>query len=193
MNMKPTPLLLSLVPLVCISFAAAQPAPSDQGWGQAQKRDAADTYTFTHFTLIGRFANSAALADRPALTVDCIPRSSSGRAKFLAADLLVGKTLKIDWVEPQEIHGTNYFPKVAVEYRLDGAGGEQQQWSAGTDRVPTAKPSDKDSASVPKDALKKFLRAHTVVITAADEQGAPLEMRFDIADPAAIKASCNVD
>jgi hypothetical protein len=191
--MKRTPLLLLIGLSACLSLAAAQPAP-DSGWQQSQRRDAADTYNFTHFTLTGAFVGSApGGTQRPTLTVDCIPSGAASHAKFLGSDLLVGKTLKIEYVEPQEIRGTNYFPKVTAEYRLDGSGGHQQDWSAGTDRIPTAKPSDKSSATVPKNTLKKFLRAHTVSITVADEHDVPLEMQFNIPDSAAIKSACSVD
>jgi len=196
--MKPTPLLLLSVLALCVSLraasGAAQAPAADHGWRQSQARDPADTYSFTRFTLVGRFVgNSVQAADRPALTVDCIPRTASSRPKFLGADLLVGTTLKIDYVEPQEIRGTNYYPKVEVEYRLDARDAEVQQWPAGTDRIPTARPSDKLSASVPKSALKRMLHAHTVVITASDEHGAPIEMQFDIPDPAPVEAACHMD
>lgn len=195
--MKPTSLIV-WVALAGTALAAAQEAaaPDSAGhaWQQAQRPDPAGTYTFTRFTLAGSFVDSPSLAQRPALTVDCIPSGTSGsRAKFLTANLLVGRTLKIDWVEPQEIRGTSYFPKVSVAYQLDAAASSEQQWSAGTDRVPTGRPSDKDSATIPRDALRKFLRAHTVTITAADEHGAPLEMRFDIPDSKALEAACRLD
>ena len=200
--MRPNPLLLSSVLASYVAWAAAQPAAqpaaqapaADHGWHQSQARDAADTYTFTRFTLVGRFLGSSAQpADRPALSVDCIPRTDSTHARFLGADLLVGTTLKIDYVEPAEIRGTNYYPKVAVEYRLDAREAEQQQWPAGTDRIPTARPSDKLSASVPRGTLRQMLHAHTVVITASDEHGAPIEMQFDIPDPTPVEAACHVD
>jgi hypothetical protein len=193
--MKPIALLV-LVTIAASALAAAQEtgtSPADHAWQTSQHSDPAGTYTFTRFTLAGRFVGSS-LANSPAITVDCIPRGASSHAKFLTADLLVGTNLKIDWVEPEEIRGTSYFPKVGVEYRLDGASaGGQQEWQAGTDRVPTGKPSDQASATIPKDALKRILRAHTVSITAEDAQGAPLQMQFDIPDTASLRAACRVD
>jgi hypothetical protein len=192
--MKLTPALL-LVPLVWISGAHAQsPTPSEHDWRQSQHRDAADTYTFTRFVLLGRFLTPLPghPADRPALSLDCITPSEAQRVKLLAADLLVGTPLKIVYVEPEEIRGINYFPKVAVRYDTDGSGQEKRRWDAGTDRVPTGKPNDKTSATVPADALKKMLGAHTVVISVDSEQAVPVKLQFDIPDSASIRASCNM-
>jgi hypothetical protein len=191
--MKSTPpfALVSLLAAVC---ALAQTSPSAE-WRQSQHRDAADSYTFTRFELRGKFLSSspAQAADRPTLTVDCIPSAPSHRSKLLGADLLVGTTLQILYVEPEDIHGIDYFPEIEVRYRTDGAGEQRQKWPAGTDRIPTAKPSDKTSATIPKDALKRILRAHTAVITLDDEHDAPIEMQFEIADSAAVKAACQIE
>jgi hypothetical protein len=188
--MKPTPLLL-LVPLAWVSFGFASPSPqqssSTPGWRQAQKTDAARAITYTQFTLVGKFVTSPQDAsDRPALSVDCIPgrESHSAKGTFLAANLLVGSTLKIFYVEPEEIHGTSYFPKVAVRYRADGAGEEEEKWSPGT---------EKTSASIPKVALKKILRARSVAITADDDRGSQVAMQFDMPDPTLVEEACNVD
>jgi hypothetical protein len=188
--MKPTPLLL-LVPLAWASFGFAQSAPqqpsSVHGWRQSQKTDAARAINYTRFTLVGKFvASPQDASDRPTLAVDCIPgrESSAAKGTFLAANLLVGSTLKIDYVEPEEIHGTSYFPKVAIRYRTDGARNEEEKWSPGT---------EKTSASIPKDALKKILRARTVAITADDDRGSQVAMQFDIPDPTLVEAACNVD
>lgn len=195
--MKPiSAFLIVSVASTCCALAQG-PAPqgaSGHGWHESQHRDAADTYTFTRFTLTGKFLTQLPVhgSDRPALTLDCIPPSQSNRAKFLAADLLVGTTLKILYVEPEEIRGTNYFPKVAVRYRTDGSKEEERNWGAGTDRVPTGKPSDNTSATVPTEALKKMVHAHTVAITVQTDQGAPVQMQFDMPDSAPIEASCNV-
>jgi len=189
--MKPTPLLL-LVPLAWVSFGFAQQAPPQtaaaQGWRQSQKTDAARAMTFTRFTLAGKFLTSPQgdPANRPTLAVDCIPgqESHSAKGRFLTASLLVGSTLKVVYVEPEEIRGTSYFPKVAVRYRADGAREEEEKWSPGT---------EKTSASIPKDALKKILRAHTVAITADDDRGSPVAMQFDMPDATPVEGACNVD
>ena len=190
-------LALPLVPLALISGAFAQspsPSPSDHEWRQSQLRDAADTYTFTRFVLAGRYLTALPrqAADRPALRLDCIAPSEAHRSKLLAADLLVGTPLKILYVEPEEIRGTNYFPKVAVSYAMDGSGVEEHRWAAGTDRVPTGKPSDKTSVTIPADVLKKMLDAHAVVISVDTTQGVPVKLQFDIPDSASIRASCDM-
>jgi len=201
--MKPNTRLLLLVPFAWgsggLAQSATQPTSPNTTWQQTQHRDPADTYTFTRFTLVGKFLTplpdkvAERPADRPALVVDCIPPGASHRPKFLAADLLVGTPLKILYVEPQEIRGTNYFPKIEVRYRTDASGADEQRWPAGTDVIPSAKPSDKSSATVPTDALKRMLRAHTVAITVNSDHGSPVEMQFDMPDPAPVEAACRVD
>jgi hypothetical protein len=188
--MKPAPLLL-LAPLAWTAFGFAEPAPQQppaaQVWQQSQKTDTARTYTYTRFTLAGKFTSPHdPAASRPALAVDCIPGQGSppARGRFLAANLLVGGTLKIVYVEPEEIRGTSYFPKVVVRYRADSAKDAEEKWSAGT---------DKTSASIPKDSLKKILRAHTVAITAEDDHGSPVAMQFEMPDAAPVDQGCNVD
>jgi hypothetical protein len=188
-------LALLLVPLAWASIGFAQsPTPSDHEWRQSQHRDAADSYTFTRFVLAGGFLTALPghPADRPALRLDCISPSEAPRSKLLAAVLLVGIPLKILYAEPEEIRGTNYFPKVAVRYNTDGSGQEERRWGAGTDRVPTSKPSDKTSATISTDALKKMLHAHTVVISVDSEQGVPVKLQFEIPDSASIRASCDM-
>jgi hypothetical protein len=198
-TVKPTSLLL----LVALAWAAvgfaqtASPSPAAQhAWHQSQKPDPGGTYTFTRFTLEGKFLGSPQGANRPALTVDCIPGTESkrGKPKYLTASLLVGTELKVTYVEPEEIRGTSYYPKVAVSYSTDGGGeSADQNWSLGTDRTPNAAPADKDAASIPREALKKMLRAHTVAITADDSHGSPIQMQFDMPDSAALEAACHVN
>jgi hypothetical protein len=192
--MKPTWLLL-LAPLACASFGFAQQAPQHpaaaNGWQQSQKTDTARAFNYTRFTLVGKFVkppqvkSPQAVSDMPALTVDCIPgeESHSAKGRLLAANLLVGSTLKVVYVEPEEIRGTSYFPKVTVRYRTDGAE-EEEKWSPST---------EKTSASIPKDALKKFLRARTVAITADADGGSPIALQFDMPDATPVEAACNVD
>lgn len=194
--MKPTLRLLFSAPLAWASLGLAQQAPPQTPaatqWHETQLRDAADTYTFTRFTLLGKFvaARSGQLTERPMLTVDCIAPDATHRSKLLAADLRVGAPLAIVYTEPEEIRGTNYFPEVAVRYRVDNWGEDQQYWPAGTDYVPSGRPSDKRSATVPADALKRMLRARTVAITVNSDRGGPVQMQFEIPSPAPVAAVC---
>jgi hypothetical protein len=98
--------------------------------------------------------------------------------------LVVGDPLKIDWVEPEEIRGVSYFPKVDVLYRLNDAKEDKEQWTPST---------DKTSASFSKSSLERMLRAHTVEITAQDQGGGAVVMQFDIPDSSAIGQGCDVD
>jgi hypothetical protein len=189
--MKPT-LLLLLVPLalasVGFSSIAQQQSSSAHVWRQSQKTDTFRGFTYTQFTLTGKFARSPQddASNRPALVVDCIPGKGAhhSKGKFLAGNLLVGTTLKIEYIEPEEIHGTSYLQKVSVRYRTDDAKEEEEKWSPG---------ADKTSVSVPKSALKKILRAHAFEMTAADDRGVQLVMQFDMPDATPVEEGCNVD
>jgi hypothetical protein len=189
---------VTLFPSVLIAWAslgfaqsAPQPLSPQHGWQPSQQTNVPDAYTYTRFTLAGKFPTptQAEASVRPALVVDCIPGTGSDHPKgrFLAAHLLVGTPLQIRWVEvaiPENANGIWYPPKVAVQYRADDAHPERDQWPAGT---------DKTSASIPKGALKEILRAHTVAITAADADGSRLPMQFDMSDAAPVKDGCNLD
>jgi hypothetical protein len=189
--MKPAALFLPL-PLVWASCGFAQPPtqPSSSApvWQQSQITDTARSLTYTRFTLTGKFLAPPhdQAANRPALAVDCIPGAESHphKGRLLATNLLVGSTLKIVYVEPEEIHGTSYYPKVVVRYRTDAAGEEEEKWAAG---------ADKTSVAVPKDSLKKILRAHGVAITAEDDRGSQFAMQFSMPDPTPVEDACNVD
>lgn len=189
--MKPAPLLL-FAPLALASLGLSatplQLPSSAHLWRQSQRTDAASGTASTRFTLVGKFLKSPEgdISNRPAMVVDCIPGKASDHAKgrFVAASLLIGINLKIDYVEPEEIHGTSYYPKVSVRYRINDTKDEEEKWSPGT---------DKTSVSIPKDWLKKILRAQTVDTTANDEHGSQITMKFDLPDPALVEAACNVD
>jgi hypothetical protein len=188
--MKPGPsLLIGALVMASIGFADPTPQPASAGnaWQQLQQTDAARALTYVRFTLNGKFRTPPrdAASDRPALLVDCIPdKESHLNRKFLAANLQVGIVLKVVYVEPEEIHGVSYYPKVAVRFSTDGGKVQREKWSVGT---------DKTSVSVSKDSLKKILRARSVAITANDEHGSVLAMQFDMPDPKLVEESCNVD
>jgi hypothetical protein len=181
-------LLLAALAFASPGLADANPQPvPTSGWQPVEQKDAARALSFTRFTLIGKFGTTPrdAAPNRPAMAVDCIPdKEAHFNRKFLAANLQVGTILKIVLVEPDEIHGVSYYPKVVVGFRADDAAEKREKWSAGTDKM---------SVSIPKEALKKILRARTLDITASDEHGALVAMHFDMPDPKAIEESCNVD
>jgi hypothetical protein len=118
--------------------------------------------------------------------VDCIPAAESPRGKgtFLAGTLLVGTALKVVYVEPELIRGTNYFPMVAVRYHADNAGDQKQEWPPR---------SNNTSASIDKGLLKKILRARTIEISTVDNRGSKVAMQFAIPDPSPVEAACHVD
>jgi hypothetical protein len=188
--MKKISRYLLLLALTVSGYAQSAEKPSQApAWRQSQEVNSADAYNYKRFTLVGRFAapGHGQSADRPALAVDCIPGTEAQhpKGKFLAANLLVGSALKVIYVEPSEIHGTSYFPKVAVRYRANEAAKlEKDNWALG---------ADKSSTAVPRDALKAFLRAGTIVISAADDHGGQMAMQFDMPDPTPVAEACNLD
>ncbi len=176
-----------VLPLVSFSaFTAQQPAPTQQ-WEQSQETDARRGTTYTQFTLAGKFLkpprNSG--SDRPTLVVKCTPdrHSRGSNRKFSAGSLRVGTPLKIDWVEPEVIHGIAYYAKVSVRYRLDEGKARQDQWSPGEDET---------TASFPKSMLKEMLRARTVLITMNEDHGAEVALQFDMPDPTQVAEACGM-
>jgi hypothetical protein len=190
--MKPALLFLPL-PLALVSFGFPATTPfqiqPEHVWRQSIKTDTARGTVYDQYTLTGKFLKAPQkgdLANRPALVVGCNPpkETRNGKGKFESANLLIGTGLKIHYVEPQEIRGTSYFPKIFVQYRINDGKNVKEQWTPG---------GDKASASIPKDTIKKLLRAQTVDISTNDDTGAPIVMKFDMPDPAPVTRGCNVD
>lgn len=186
--MKPASAFL-LVPLAWISLGfsavALQQSPSAQAWRQTERTDPVRG-DYTRFSLVGKFLKAPPndTSSSPSLVVDCSSHNRSHKPKFFRGTLVVGDPLKVDWVEPEEIHGISYFPKVAVVYRLNDAKEDKENWTPST---------DKTSATFMKSSLGKMLRAHTVEITAEDKDGAPVVMQFDMPDATALGQGCDVD
>jgi hypothetical protein len=179
---KPTLFLFVPFALASIAFSgtSAQQQSSSPEWRQTQRTDDVRG-AYTRFTLVGKFLKSPEgdTANRPALVVDCSSYNRSHRSKFWRGNLVVGDPLKIDWVEG----GFLYFPKVAVEYRLNDGKEEKENWTPGTDQT---------SASFSKGSFEKMLRAQTVEITAEDNHGSQVVMQFDMPDPTPVEQSCDI-
>lgn len=189
--------LLLLAPLALAAFGFPATAPQQTSpaspahvWRESPKSDTARGTAYNRYTLTGKFLRAPEhggdISNRPALVVDCKPgkETRNGKGRFAAASLLIGTTLKIEYVEPLEIHGTSYYPKVSVRYRVNDTKDENEKWAPG---------ADKASASVPKEWLKKILLAQTVDLTVSDDSGAPIVMKFDMPDPKPVQEVCNVD
>jgi hypothetical protein len=94
---------LVLVLLAWSPFGVAGPAPqqvaSANVWQQSQRTNAADAFTYSRFTLLGKFVTPShdVVANRPAFVVDCIPANESPRDRgtFLAGNLVVGTTTRL--------------------------------------------------------------------------------------------------
>jgi len=172
---------------VGFSRMAAQEPASAHVWRESVKTDAARGTVYNRYTLTGKFLKAPQRGDtsnRPALVVDCnAAKERRGKARFEAASLLVGAALKIDYVEPSEVRGTSYYPKVSARYRMNDGKEAEEKWDPG---------SDKASASMPKDTLKKMLRAQTVDITVKDDSDTPIVMKFDMPNATAVEKACSV-
>jgi hypothetical protein len=185
--MKPIPLLVVLLMAggsVGFAAAASQDSPGTPSWQLALRNDAARDYPYTRFTLAGKFVNTDGAA-APSMIVDCDTDRASHplTGRVLSASVSAGAALKIIYVEPLEIHGTSYFPKVAVRYRTDGAPEERQDWPAGPDKL---------SAVIPNESLARILRARSIAIIAEDNRGAPVTMRFDLPNSTSVREGCDV-
>jgi len=182
--------VLVLVPLLCASLAFSarlpQQSSSEQAWRRTEMTDSGRASTYTRFALTGKFLKRPPgdVTTPPVLAVDCAPRrKGSAQGKLITGNLLAGVPLKIDYVEPTEIHGTSYYPKVFVQIRVDDAKPEKRSWNPGR---------DKTSALFAKYSLKKILHAHTVEITTKDDSGSEVVMQFDIPDSKQVAEGCDV-
>jgi hypothetical protein len=180
-------LLLLLLALSSFSSPAKQAGNSSPGWVKTSQSSDASGNTVAHFAATGRFNKppGGENPSPPSFAVDCRPdiQSRPLRDKFSEGSLRVGTPLKIEWVEPEVVHGIGYYPKVTVRYRLDDSKATGSLWAAG---------ADKSSALFTKDMLKKLLRAKTVMIEVRDNQENVISMHFDLADADPVAAACGV-
>jgi hypothetical protein len=180
---------LQLVPLMLALALSSTPGSQDTAslheWRQSPKTDASRGTSYTQFTLAGKFLKSPPrdASNQPALRLECGPSGRRSR-EFSGAYLVVGVPLKIDFVEPDAITaGIEYYPKVSVEYRLDEGKPHEEQWPPGADKI---------AASIPKDALREILGAHSIAIRVTESQGAEVTAQFDIPDSVQVAQTCGL-
>jgi len=189
LTVQPAPLLLLALLLAIPHSAFSQEPPSPaQKWRQTQKTDTSRGIAYTQFTLAGKFLKwpKKDAENRPTLEVDCrTPEEAGGlMEKFWHAYLLAGTPLTVEYVEPPEIKaGISYYQKISVRYRLDDQKEKKEQWAPG---------ADKNSVSIPKDALKKMFRAHTVVIAMNENNAGETSVQFEMADSTAVAQACSI-
>lgn len=180
-------LLPFLLALSSFSLLARQADNSSSGWVKTSQSSDASGNTVAHFAATGRFIKppGGENPSPPSLDVDCRPdiQPRPLRDKFSEGSLRVGTPLKIEWVEPQVVHGIGYYPKVSIRYRIDDSKATRSQWAAG---------ADKSSAVFTKDMLKKLLRAKTVMMEVRDKQENVISMHFDLAGADPVAAACGV-
>ena len=165
----------------------AQQNPSGKEWRQTPKSDATHDTPYTEFALAGKWVKwpQAEVSVRPSLILNCAPEVRfHGRGDLLQSYVLVGTALKIAYIEPEEIHGTSYYPMVSVKYQLDGGKTKMENWAPGP---------EKNSVSIPENVVKELLRAHSLLIHANEKDAGEVSMQFDIPDPAQVEAGCGVD
>jgi hypothetical protein len=175
-----------LLGTVTFTTPAHQAAASASEWRASQDTDNRGT-VYNQFSLTGKFIKEppGGGSDPPTFVVRCKAPKGGGQAggKFLSASIRIGAPVKVDWVEPEVIHGTSYFPKVGVRYRLDEAKEYREELSPG---------NEKGSASVPKNSTKQLLRARSILMTVVDPSGADIKLQFDISDPAQVENACSL-
>lgn len=167
--------------------SSSTPAASATQWRRTEKDDPNRGRTLIQFTLRGQFVKPprAEASNRPAILVSCTPNErNASEGRFADAQILVGSPVKIDYVEPLELTtGNSYNLDVDVQLRLDDKKAQAMQWPAG---------ADKNSASIPKDAVKEMLRAHAVVMTVREKDAGDVEMHFDMPDPSQVEKACDI-
>jgi hypothetical protein len=172
------------IPTAAQKKAAAALAPQDTGWVQTKKNDPERTNPLVQFTLTGKILTQTqknASVPPPTISVTCHPKGSRGR--FMSAHINLGTLLDVKYVEPQEIKGTSYDPKVDVRYRLDDGKEEKVQWN------PTL---DKNSVSLAKDDLRRLLASHSVQYTMNENPSGEISVQFDLPDSTQLQSVCEL-
>jgi hypothetical protein len=179
--------LLLLSPPHSFQMQGDSPAASVQQWTISSELPYSSGTTVLHFSLSGRFMRppKSETANPPVLVLDCKSTARTGgtKGKFSTGSLRAGIPLKIDYVEPEVIHGIGYYPKVFVRIRFDDGKALQEYWTPG---------ADKSSALFQKNMLKKMLQAPTVLITASENLGEDVVMQFDMPDSAQVVEACGL-
>jgi hypothetical protein len=185
--MRPLRLLLllalatSMVPL----FAQEQSRAS-HGWQRAEKQDPARGIPATQFTLTGRYLDPPRgnVQGPPSIVLSCVPPKKAGaEGRFLNGYVQAGTPLKVEFVEPSEIHGTSYFQDIAVEYHVDNEKPQNVNWSAR---------SDKTSVALDKEAARKILRGHEVALSMEEPFESKVVLHFDIPDSTDVLNTCGI-
>jgi hypothetical protein len=191
LRMKLSPVVLALplfASFLCaLAPARAQQAPSTHGWQQSDKTDPNRAISTIQFTLFGRFTDPprGSVPGPPSIVLVCEPsdHKRAGTGKYINGYVQVGSPLKVDYVEPSEIHGTSYYPEVPVNFRVDNEKPQDTKWPPR---------SDKTSIALDKDAAKKLLHGREVVISTTEPFESQIVMHFDVPDSTAVFTTCGI-
>lgn len=186
--MKPLRVLVFLsFAALAISPRAQEPSRGSHGWQRVEKPDPGRGVLSTQFTLTGRFLDPPRgnVPGPPSIVLSCLPSKSgpSAEGKFLSGYIQTGTPLKVDFVEPSEIHGTSYFPEISVQYHVGNEKPQNVQWPPR---------SDKTSISLDKDSAKKLLRGRELVLSMEEPFESQVVLHFDIPDSADVLNTCGI-
>jgi hypothetical protein len=180
----PVAVLFALLP-----FAAGsqRPSSSPQAWQQSGKSDPSRGILTSQFTLTGGFVDPPHGKEPgpPSIVLNCEPleRKNGTEGKFVSGYIQVGAPLQVKYVEPDQIEGNSYLPKVDLTYHVDSEKPQDVQWPPR---------SDKTAVSLDKEAVRKILRGHTVVITVKDFFETPVVMQFDVPESSEVLSTCGI-
>lgn len=186
--MKPLRFLLLLtLATLPVSLRSQEPSHRSRGWQKTDKPDPGRGIVATQFTLTGRFLDPprGSVPGPPAIVLGCLPSKSGagGEGKFLTGYVQTGTPLKVQFVEPSEIHGTSYYQEIAVQYHVDNEKPQNVQWPPR---------SDKTSVALDKDAVKKILRGHELVLSMEEPFESQVVMHFDVPDSTEVLNTCGI-
>lgn len=176
-------LLLAFLTLP-LSVRAQEPSHPSHGWQKTDKPDPVRGSPATQFTLTGRFLDPPRgnVPGPPSIVLSCAI-SKHGGGKFLSGYVQAGTPLKVEFVEPTEIHGTSYYQEITVEYHVDNEKPQNVQWSPR---------SDKTSVALDKDAIKKILRGRELVLSMEEPFESHVVIHFDVPDSTDVLNACGI-
>jgi len=186
--MRPTRWLLPLL-LAGASFSAfaQDQSRSQHSWQKARKPDPVRGFTTTQFTLTGRFVDPPRgnVPGAPYILLSCSPseHGASAEGRFISGQVQAQTPLKVAFVEPDEIHGTSYNQEINVEYHVDNEKPQNVQWPPR---------SDKTSMSLDKEAAKKILRGHELVLSMEEPFESKVVIHFDVPDSTDVLNTCGI-
>lgn len=184
--MRPRRALLAPAALAVLatSLLAQNPAAS-ANWQKAERFDSGRNLTLTEFTLTGRFTSPPRgnAPGPPSIVLDCLPHKHGDEGKFLSGWVQVNSPLRIRFVEPTEIRNNSYNQEVFVTWHVASEKPRNAQWPPR---------SDKTSATLDKETVKKLLGDHQLGISMEEPFESEIVMQFDVPDSVDVLNACGI-